>query len=127
VRMTVAASSSSSPSSQAPRICVVLVTVPDEEAGRALALEVVEAGLAACGNLVPGLTSVYRWDGQVRQDPECLVIFKTSASRVSDLKERVVETHPYEVPEVLALPVVEGHLPYLQWVQGEVERAESSE
>ena len=62
---------------------MVLVTVPDEETGRALALDVVEAGLAACGNLVPGLTSVYRWEGEVRRDPECLVIFKTSISRVS--------------------------------------------
>ena len=122
-----AASSSSSVSEEGPRICVVLVTVPDEETGRALALDVVEAGLAACGNLVPGLTSVYRWEGEVRRDPECLVIFKTSISRVSALKERVVGNHPYEVPEVLALPVVGGHLPYLEWVQGEVERPGSTE
>ena len=122
-----AASSSSSVSGEEARVCVVLVTVPDEETGRVLALEVVEAGLAACGSLVPGLTSVYRWEGEIRRDPECLVIFKTSAARVSALRERVVEDHPYEVPEVLALPVVEGHLPYLEWVQGEVERVEGTE
>jgi periplasmic divalent cation tolerance protein len=107
-----------------PQICVVLVTVPDEDTGRTIAREVVEDRLAACGNLVSGLTSVYRWEGQVREDPESLVIFKTTASRVSALKERVVELHPYGVPEFLALPVVEGHIPYLEWVRGEVEQAE---
>jgi periplasmic divalent cation tolerance protein len=125
--MTVVASSNSSMWGEGPRVCVVLVTVPDEETGRDLALDVVEAGLAACGNLVPGLTSVYRWKGEVRQDPECLVIFKTLASRVSALRERLVGNHPYEVPEVLALPVLEGHLPYLEWVRGEVDRAEGTE
>jgi periplasmic divalent cation tolerance protein len=104
-----------------PRIHVVLVTVPDEETGRALAQEAVGARLAACGNVIPGLTSIYRWDGQLRQDPESLVIFKTTASRVPALRKRIVDSHPYEVPEFLAIPIADGHLPYLEWVRGEVE------
>ena len=103
---------------------VVLVTVPDEETGNNLAHAVVGDRLAACGNLIPGLTSTYRWRGEVHQDPECLIIFKTTDSVVDALKRRVVELHPYEVPEFLVLAPVEGFLPYLEWVQAEVERNE---
>jgi len=100
---------------------IVLVTVPDAEVGRALALAMVEARLAACGNVVPGLISIYRWEGEVHQDPECLVIFKTAAGKVPALESAVVEQHPYDVPEFLVLPVVDGHRPYLDWVRKEAE------
>ncbi|MGW8265901.1 MAG: divalent-cation tolerance protein CutA [Longimicrobiales bacterium] len=103
---------------------IVLVTAPDAETGLGLVREVVGARLAACGNLVPGLTSVYRWKGEIHQDPECLVILKTTAALVGDLRTRVVELHPYEVPEFLTLPVLDGHPPYLAWVEGEVAEAE---
>jgi periplasmic divalent cation tolerance protein len=99
---------------------VVLVTVPDEEAGRAIARRVVAEGLAACGNVIPGLTSVYRWNRELQEDPEALVLFKTTRSSLPGLERRVVELHPYEVPEFLALPVMEGHDAYLRWVVGEV-------
>ncbi len=102
-----------------PRVRVVLVTVPDVDVGRSLARTVVEEGLAACGNILPGLTSVYRWAGAVQEDPEALVLFKTGEACVADLMRRVVELHPYDVPEFLALPVADGHLPYLRWVVGE--------
>jgi len=105
---------------------VVLVTVPDAEIGLVLAREMVRVRLAACGNIIPGLTSVYRWKGEVHQDPESLVIFKTTAALLEDLKTRVVNLHPYEVPEFLVLPVVDGHLPYLEWVREEVEEPERS-
>ena len=124
--MTPVAGPNSPGEEEFPQLYVVLVTVPDEESGRALAQEVVGARLAACGNLIPGLTSVYRWEGQLRRDSESLVIFKTTASRVSALREHVVKSHPYEVPEVLAVAVVEGHVPYLEWVKGEVEETGNS-
>lgn len=98
---------------------VVFVTVPDREQGVALARRVVEEGLAACGTVLGGGVSVYRWKGSVQEDPEALVVFKTAAARVGELMRRVVEWHPYEVPEVLALPVEAGHPPYLAWVLGE--------
>jgi periplasmic divalent cation tolerance protein len=96
---------------------VVLVTVPDVETGQALARAMVEARLAACGNVVPGLVSIYRWEGEVHQDPECLVILKTVAVKLPALEKAVVDQHPYEVPEFLALPVVTGFPPYLGWVE----------
>lgn len=105
---------------------VVLVTVPDEETGRQIVGTVVEDRLAACGNLIPGLTSIYRWKGEVHQDPECLIILKTMASILPALQRRVVELHPYEVPEVLAFSPMDGHLPYLEWVRAEVEEKEGS-
>jgi periplasmic divalent cation tolerance protein len=101
-------------------VVVVLVTVPDSDTGRALAQQVVEARLAACGSLIPGLTSVYRWEGRVQQDPDALIIFKTTAGRLPALKKTVVAHHPYEVPELLVLPTIHGHLPYLEWVRNEV-------
>ena len=76
--------------------------------------------------MIPGLTSVYRWAGAVQEDPEALILFKTTDRALSALKKRVTELHPYEVPEFLALPVTDGHLPYVQWVLGEVDETERS-
>lgn len=108
------------PIDAASQVRVVLVTVPDVDTGCALARRVVQEHLAACGNVIPGLTSVYLWDGELQEDSEALVLFKTTERALSDLKRRVMELHPYEVPEFLALPVTEGHAPYLRWLIGEL-------
>jgi periplasmic divalent cation tolerance protein len=97
----------------------VLMTAPDETSALALARALVEARLAACGNVVPGLTSVYRWQGRVESSAEALVILKTSRDRVEDLLERATELHPYDVPELLVLRVEDGHPSYLRWVLDE--------
>ena len=102
-------------------IRVVLVTVPDHDTAISMARCVVEEGLAACGNVVPTVTSVYRWKGKVEVEGEALIIFKTTEAGVEGLKNRVVELHPYEVPEFLALESKEGHLPYAKWVEEEVD------
>lgn len=99
---------------------VVMVTVPDGDAGCAMARRVVGEGLAACGNVISGMTSVYRWNGEVQEDPETLVLFKTTKEVLPDLMRRVMELHSYEVPELLALDVTDGHPSYLRWVVGEV-------
>lgn len=100
----------------------VLSTAPDEASGRALASALVEEGLAACVSVVPGVTSVYRWGGEVRAEGEVLLVAKTTAAVVAALTARLVELHPYDVPEVLALDVGGGHGPYLDWVASEVGR-----
>jgi periplasmic divalent cation tolerance protein len=110
----------------ASRVCIVLVTVPDPEVGRDLARKVVEESLAACGNVIPGLVSVYRWKGAIQEDSEALVVFKSTSYALPELERRVTELHPYEVPEFLALPVTHGHLPYLRWVLGEVDETDRS-
>jgi len=99
---------------------VVLVTAPDAGAAEALARAVVEEGLAACANVLGGVVSIYRWEGEVRRDAEVLLVLKTTAARAAALCERMAELHPYQVPEALVLPVESGHAPYLDWVRAEL-------
>ncbi|WP_456411801.1 divalent-cation tolerance protein CutA [Oceanithermus sp.] len=99
---------------------MALITVPDEEAARRIARALVEEGLAACVNLIPGLTSIYTWQGKMHEDAEWLLLAKTTAEAYPRLEARVSELHPYEVPEVLALPVERGLDRYLAWVQQNV-------
>ena len=70
---------------------------------------------------MPGLRSIYRWKGQICDEPELMILFQTVAERFEALRARVVALHPYECPEVLALPVSAGHLPYLAWVRTNTE------
>ena len=94
---------------------VVLITAPNAECAESLARALVEERLAACVNVVPGVRSFYRWEGEVQDDPEVLLIIKTSADRCSALAARVEELHPYDLPEVLELPAAgrEPRLPRL--------------
>ncbi len=95
---------------------VVLCTVGSAEDAERLARALVERRLAACVNVVPGVVSVYRWREQVERDEERLLVIKTRASRFEALKAGILELHPYELPEVVALPVAAGHAPYLAWL-----------
>ncbi len=95
---------------------VVLVSAPDRETGERLGRTLVEEGRAACANVLPGATSIFRWRGAVEQTEEALVILKAPVTAVPGLVARTAELHPYEVPEVLAVPVEEGYGPYLSWV-----------
>ena len=95
---------------------VVLSTVERAEDAERIARELVERGLAACVNVVPGLVSIYRWKGQLERAEERLLLIKTRAERFEALREALVALHPYDVPEVLALPIAEGHAPYLAWL-----------
>jgi periplasmic divalent cation tolerance protein len=95
---------------------VVLTTVARVEDAEHIARELVERRLAACVNILPPVTSVYRWQGEVTREAEHLLLMKTAKDRFEALRARLVEIHPYETPEVIALPVAAGHLPYLQWI-----------
>jgi periplasmic divalent cation tolerance protein len=95
---------------------VVLVTAPSADVAAALGRAIVEEELAACVNVVPGLRSIYRWQGKICDDAEVLCVFKTRTALVERLRERVVALHPYEVAEVIALPIVAGSAAYLRWV-----------
>ena len=101
----------------------VLVTAPDAATAESLAEAVVGERLAACANLVPGVVSVFRWEGEVQRSEEVLLLLKTTADRTEELRQRVVALHPYEVPEVLVLPVEGGHEPYQAWVRAQVQVA----
>lgn len=97
-------------------VVAVLVTVPDPGKAAELARALVEARLAACGNVVPGVRSIFRWEGKVQDEAEALLILKTTRGRIPELVARIRALHPYEVPEVLAIPVEEGNGAYLDWV-----------
>ena len=97
-------------------ILLVLVTAPSAPVAAEIARALVAERLAACGNVVPGLRSIYRWQGRVRDDAEALLLLKTSRARWPALRARVLALHPYEVPEVLALPVEAGNARSLAWV-----------
>jgi len=95
---------------------VVLVTVPDAEVGTKLARALVEERLAACVNLVPGLRSIYAWEGKIADDAELLCLVKTRRALYPAVRDRVAALHPYQVPEVIAVSVAEGNDPYLAWL-----------
>jgi periplasmic divalent cation tolerance protein len=95
---------------------VVLVTCPDRQAGETIGRILVEEHLAACTNVIPGVTSIYRWQGKVCRDREVLLLIKTRRSRFAALAGRVRELHSYAVPEIVAVPVAAGSPPYLAWV-----------
>ena len=98
---------------------VVLVTAPDAETAGRIARALVEERLAACANVVPGVRSIYRWQGRVEEADEVLLVVKTRADRGPALAARVRELHPYELPEVLELPAPGGSEAYLGWVREE--------
>lgn len=98
---------------------VVLLTAPDSEVAARLARALVSEGLAACVNVVPGVRSIYRWQGTLHDDAEVLLVAKTCADRAEAFGARVRELHPYELPEVVRLPVAGGSAAYLDWVRAE--------
>jgi periplasmic divalent cation tolerance protein len=99
---------------------VIYVTVGGtEEAGR-IARVLVEERLAACVNQVPAVRSTYRWQGQVEQSNEELLIIKTRRDLLASVEKRVRELHSYDLPELIALPIIEGSLEYLQWLDDQL-------
>ncbi|PBJ84510.1 divalent-cation tolerance protein CutA [Lysobacteraceae bacterium NML93-0399] len=91
-------------------------TCPDAAAAERIARTLVEERLAACVNLLPQVRSVYRWEGEVAVDDEVLLMIKTTSARLPALRTRLQALHPYDVPELIALPVAGGLPAYLQWI-----------
>ena len=98
---------------------LVLITAPAEVAPQ-LARQLVESRLAACVNLLPGVRSVYRWQGEVCEDAETLLLAKTAEDRFDELRQAVLHQHPYELPEIVAVKLDDSHPPYLQWLLSQV-------
>ena len=109
-----------SPISMKNKEIIVFSTSPDEEQGRAMAKTLVSKRLAACVNVIPRVTSIYRWDDQVQEDSECLLIIKSTGNQIEGLTDQIEKLHPYELPEVLAVPITGGLPAYLDWVTNSV-------
>ncbi len=98
---------------------LVMTTITDIDKGKLLARQIIEKQLAACCNIVPGITSIYRWKNELCEDQECLLVMKTIKTRYTQLSEFILQQHPYETPELIALPVTESTQEYLSWVTKE--------
>jgi periplasmic divalent cation tolerance protein len=101
---------------QGSGVAVVLVTAPDEENAALIARTLVEEGLIACANLVPGVRSIYRWEGTLCDEREVLMVLKAPAARYDALQARILSLHPASVPEVIRVDVAEGSPAYVRWV-----------
>ena len=97
---------------------VVLITAPTEEFAAEIGLDLVEHRLAACATVIPQVRSIYRWDGGIHDEREAQLIVKTSAAKYDKIQARVRKMHPYQVPEILALPIHDGSSTYLRWIDG---------
>lgn len=100
---------------------VVLVTAPDLDLAKRLARALLEARAVACVNIVQGMESLYWWEGRIGQSAELLLVIKTLAGSLDCVERLIQEHHPYECPEILALPVAEGSARYLSWLRSSVE------
>ena len=105
------------------KIIVVLVTCPSRAVAARLARQLVARRLAACVNIVPGLTSLFWWKGKIDRCRETLLLIKTTAAGFEPLRRAVLALHPYDVPEIIALPVGAAHPPYRRWVAANVRPA----
>lgn len=99
---------------------LILCTCPDEDTARTLANHLVAEKLAACINILPGIHSVYSWQQEIRVDSEVLLIIKTTLEKYNTLQDAILAYHPYEIPEIIALPITKGHTNYLQWLSDSV-------
>jgi periplasmic divalent cation tolerance protein len=107
------------PEARQEDLVLLLSTLPTPEAAEEMVARLVDERLIACGNLVPGLRSIYRWQGEVARETEVLAILKTSRSRVGELLRRAAELHPYEVPELVAIAPETVAGAYARWVREE--------
>lgn len=108
-----------------PEFIAVYVTVPNAESGKLIASKLIHDRLAACVNVIPGIESMYWWEGKVETDSELLLMIKSRARHLDALTRAVTESHPYDVPEVIAVPITGGSPTYLDWLRKSTEPMES--
>lgn len=96
--------------------CVILVTAPDREVAGTIGRSLVEASLVACATLLPGATSIYRWENTVHEDTEVQMILKATRGKFDDIVSKIRGIHPYDVPEIIMLPITGATASYLAWI-----------
>jgi periplasmic divalent cation tolerance protein len=101
---------------------VVLITAPNEDDAAKMANDLVVSRLAACVNIIRNIRSIYRWQGKIEDEAEVLMLVKTRKEHFKDLEKRVRGLHPYTVPEIIALPIIEGSEGYLGWLREETSK-----
>ena len=101
---------------------LVLCTCPDQESAQLIAEQLVDTKLAACVNILPGILSIYRWQGAVESAQEQLLLIKTTTEHYERLESAITELHPYELPEVIAIPIEYGLEKYLRWIDDSLDK-----
>ncbi len=100
-------------------LLLVMTSLPDEDAAKALAKRLIDAHLAACAQLQPGVKSIYRWEGRVCEEQEVVLVAKTTVEQWPAISAFIKQNHPYDVPEVIAQPITHSHTDYARWVIAE--------
>ena len=100
-------------------LLLVMTSLPDMEAAKALARRLIDVNLAACVQLQPGVQSIYRWDGRVCEEQEVALLVKTTAAQWPAISAFIKQNHPYDVPEIIAQPITHSHTDYARWVIAE--------
>ena len=95
---------------------LVITTLPDSAAGEKLAKQLIDKGFAACVNISASISSIYRWDGKIESGREVVLTIKTTAARYAEVEQTIQRGHPYELPEVIAVPIAAGSDEYLAWI-----------
>ena len=96
---------------------VIYCTCPDIESAERISRHIVEQRMAACVNLIPGITSIYTWDGNIQRDQEVLLVIKSTKVRFDDIQNLISDEHPYDLPELIAVPITESSPDYLEWIK----------
>lgn len=98
---------------------MAITTVPSLDVGRKIVRRLVDQRVVACGNILPGATSIYRWKDAIEETAEAVILLKTRVEKWEELKQVLPTIHPYEVPELIVVPIMGGHKPYLDWLSAE--------
>ena len=98
---------------------MAITTVPSVDEGRRIVRRLVDQRVVACGNILPGATSIYRWKNAIEETAEAVILLKTRVEKWDELKQVLPTIHPYEVPELIVVPIMGGHKPYLDWLSAE--------
>ena len=96
---------------------IILCNCPNEEIARKIATYLVESHLAACINILPAITSIYHWKNQIETQTEVMILIKTTEMLYSEIEASIIKLHPYDTPEIIAIPITQGYPPYLQWLE----------
>jgi len=99
------------------KFIIIITTVNTDSAAKKIAQSLIEEKLAACVNIIPSVTSVFRWEGKISAEPELILIAKSEERLFTEIKDKILSLHPYELPEIITVPITNGSKEYLKWIE----------
>jgi len=101
--------------------CYVITLTPNINEAKSIAHHLVKSRLAACVNIIPALTSVYEWEGEVCEESECMLLIKTKSALFNEVRDGILEKHSYELPAIVSIPLEQGFEPFLDWIKDQTQ------